>query len=134
MKRWIIPTVAVLALAVGAVIIAGCQNEQADTQAAAPVVDVDAPQSVAETDGAQAADVHDVQGEYTYTCPMHPDVKQDRPGKCPECGMFLVADTDADVEYYCPMHPDVVQEDPGKCPECGMFLEARPVEDGAEAE
>ena len=26
----------------------------------------------------------------TYTCPMHPDVKQDRPGFCPECGMKLV--------------------------------------------
>lgn len=26
----------------------------------------------------------------TYTCPMHPDVKADKPGKCPECGMNLV--------------------------------------------
>ena len=25
----------------------------------------------------------------TYTCPMHPEVVQDRPGKCPDCGMFL---------------------------------------------
>lgn len=24
-----------------------------------------------------------------YTCPMHPDVKSDKPGKCPECGMKL---------------------------------------------
>ena len=24
-----------------------------------------------------------------YTCPMHPEILQDRPGKCPECGMFL---------------------------------------------
>ncbi len=24
-----------------------------------------------------------------YTCPMHPDVKLDKPGKCPECGMKL---------------------------------------------
>lgn len=22
----------------------------------------------------------------TYTCPMHPDVQQDHPGKCPQCG------------------------------------------------
>src|SRR3989344_4331272 len=21
-----------------------------------------------------------------YTCPMHPDIKQDKPGKCPKCG------------------------------------------------
>lgn len=25
-----------------------------------------------------------------YTCPMHPEVRQDRPGMCPECGMNLV--------------------------------------------
>ena len=25
-----------------------------------------------------------------YTCPMHPEIKQDRPGMCPECGMNLI--------------------------------------------
>ncbi len=25
-----------------------------------------------------------------YTCPMHPDVISDKPGKCPKCGMELV--------------------------------------------
>jgi Cu+-exporting ATPase len=25
-----------------------------------------------------------------YTCPMHPDVKSDKPGACPKCGMALV--------------------------------------------
>ena len=25
-----------------------------------------------------------------YTCPMHPEVVQDKPGKCPKCGMELV--------------------------------------------
>ena len=24
-----------------------------------------------------------------YTCPMHPDVKMDKAGKCPKCGMEL---------------------------------------------
>ncbi len=24
-----------------------------------------------------------------YTCPMHPEVLSDRPGKCPQCGMNL---------------------------------------------
>ena len=24
-----------------------------------------------------------------YTCPMHPDVKSDKPGKCPKCGMKM---------------------------------------------
>ncbi|MEI6765301.1 MAG: heavy metal-binding domain-containing protein [Bacteroidota bacterium] len=25
-----------------------------------------------------------------YTCPMHPEVISDKPGKCPKCGMELV--------------------------------------------
>lgn len=25
-----------------------------------------------------------------YTCPMHPEVIMDKPGKCPKCGMTLV--------------------------------------------
>jgi hypothetical protein len=28
--------------------------------------------------------------EPVYTCPMHPEVKSDKPGKCPKCGMDLV--------------------------------------------
>lgn len=27
---------------------------------------------------------------HQYTCPMHPEVVQDKPGKCPKCGMALV--------------------------------------------
>ena len=29
-------------------------------------------------------------GVTTYTCPMHPEVQVDKPGKCPKCGMTLV--------------------------------------------
>lgn len=28
-----------------------------------------------------------------YTCSMHPDVKSDKPGNCPQCGMALVKTT-----------------------------------------
>ena len=28
-----------------------------------------------------------------YTCVMHPEIKQDKPGKCPKCGMTLVKKT-----------------------------------------
>jgi uncharacterized paraquat-inducible protein A len=27
--------------------------------------------------------------EAFYTCPMHPEVKSKKPGKCPKCGMNL---------------------------------------------
>ncbi|MGI5817354.1 MAG: heavy metal-binding domain-containing protein [Armatimonadota bacterium] len=128
MKRWMVPIVAVLAFAAVALIIAGCQTEQADTATTVMHAPEAHHQGAGEhTEHHEAA--HDVEGEFTYTCPMHPEVTQDRPGRCPECGMFLVADTDADVEYYCPMHPEVVEDAPGRCPECGMFLEARSVED-----
>jgi hypothetical protein len=28
-------------------------------------------------------------GGVTYTCPMHPEVRQPSPGNCPKCGMTL---------------------------------------------
>jgi P-type Cu2+ transporter len=32
-----------------------------------------------------------------YTCPMHPEIKEDKPGKCPKCGgMALVKKSDVD--------------------------------------
>src|SRR5262249_47301181 len=30
------------------------------------------------------------QANQVYTCPMHPEVRSDKPGKCPKCGMTLV--------------------------------------------
>ena len=43
----------------------------------------------------QPAPVNDVEsgavaGSPTiYTCPMHPEIRQDHPGNCPKCGMTL---------------------------------------------
>jgi Cu+-exporting ATPase len=66
-----------------------------------------------------------------YTCPMHPEVRSDRPGSCPKCGMALepvtIAPTKQKVEYTCPMHPEIVRDVPGNCPICGMALEPRTV-------
>ena len=57
-----------------------------------------------------------------YTCPMHPEVLSEEPGKCPECGMKLLATAAAPVAYACPMHPEVTSDQPDRCPECGMKL------------
>lgn len=67
----------------------------------------------------------------SYTCSMHPQIHEDAPGKCPICGMDLIAvktgpaakkaATSAAV-YTCPMHPQVHQAKPGLCPICGMDL------------
>ncbi len=69
-----------------------------------------------------------------YTCPMHPEVRQESPGNCPKCGMTLekVVDTTLEIhtEYVCPMHPEVIRNEPGFCPKCGMALESRDVPGG----
>jgi hypothetical protein len=70
-----------------------------------------------------------------YTCPMHPEIITNKPGKCPKCGMTLVKVASQKVKeeskkanaikaevYTCPMHPDVKSDKPGKCPKCKMDL------------
>lgn len=39
---------------------------------------------------APVVEMRNTQGFQKYTCPMHPQVVQDGPGKCPLCGMTLV--------------------------------------------
>jgi Cu+-exporting ATPase len=62
-----------------------------------------------------------------YTCPMHPKIREPKPGACPKCGMALepvqpeVHKTA--MKYACPMHPQIVRDAPGSCPICGMSLE-----------
>ena len=74
--------------------------------------------------------------EGPFTCPMHPEVRSDEPGRCPKCGMNLVPveeesgeEEDAGTEaaptgggFTCPMHPEVRSDEPGACPQCGMYL------------
>ena len=79
-----------------------------------------------------------------YTCPMHADVKSDKPGACPKCGMDLkmmdmkmnhsnmemkhdsmhMNQSQSAKTYVCPMHPAQVSNKPGKCPSCGMALKS----------
>ena len=66
-----------------------------------------------------------------YTCPMHPEIRQNGPGICPKCGMALepvtIAVAKPKVEWTCPMHPEIIRDAPGSCPICGMALEARTI-------
>jgi Cu+-exporting ATPase len=67
-----------------------------------------------------------------YSCPMHPEIQQDKHGDCPKCGMTLEVINEPSVssqrQYVCPMHPEIVRSEPGDCPICGMVLEARDIE------
>ena len=65
-----------------------------------------------------------------YVCPMCPEVREEKLGACPSCGMALEPEipvASARVEYTCPMHPEIVRTGPGSCPICGMALEPRTV-------
>lgn len=61
-----------------------------------------------------------------YECPMKQcEVQQDKPGKCPKCGMDL-KEKEYAVVFYCPMKQCRYHAfEPGKCPKCGMELKEK---------
>jgi Cu+-exporting ATPase len=69
-------------------------------------------------------------GSNAFVCPMDPEVRQDRPGACPKCGMALEPElpiAPSKTQWTCPMHPEIVRDQPGSCPICGMALELKTV-------
>ena len=99
-----------------------CLNKFKDNPAAFVGV-VSKPDTASRVDRAAESNI--------YTCPMHPEVRQEGPGSCPKCGMALeplkVEAPKEKVEYTCPMHPEIVRDRPGNCPICGMALEPRTI-------
>jgi FtsP/CotA-like multicopper oxidase with cupredoxin domain len=66
-------------------------------------------------------------GTAVYACPMHEDVVATWDGKCPKCGMKLLASpsgTARPAAFVCPMHPEITATWAGQCPNCGMTLRA----------
>jgi hypothetical protein len=48
-----------------------------------------------------------------YTCPMHPEVISDKPGKCPKCGMTLVkVKSSSTIKKSHKMHKDTSMSHP----------------------
>lgn len=74
--------------------------------------------------------VHDHSKETYYTCSMHPQVREDKPGKCPICHMNLTKVTvekggaSAPVPktklWYCKDDPSITSESPTVCPLDGL--------------
>ena len=126
-------TVFLVALA-GAVALWACStSEQAEAEHEHETADTTAVASMAaDTSDAGTMESMAPDTSIVYTCTMHPEVAQDKPGTCPECNMLLVMkDAPEGTKYTCPMHEQVVQDGPGRCPECNKFLVARvPAEHG----
>jgi len=115
-----------VALVLGGILATGCGQKKA----AAPSVTETAPTPAGDT--------------AVYTCPMHPEIKTAKPGKCPKCGMNLekkaktsaapvqaekartsAAPVQAEkVAYICPCKGcgDLRWDKPGTCEKCGMKL------------
>ncbi len=89
----------------------------------------DDPQRFLNQSSQQETQPIQIESEATYTCPMHPEMRETKPGACPKCGMSLErttpSATEKKTEYTCPMHPQIVRDSPGTCPICGMALEQR---------
>lgn len=66
---------------------------------------------------APAAQLPDV----SWTCPMHPDVLEVKPGACTICGMDLVP-IRLVLLYTCPVHAVIEQSKPGMCRICSRTL------------
>jgi Cu(I)/Ag(I) efflux system membrane fusion protein len=88
---------------------------------------------------------HPWDGGVEYICPMCPEFHEDKPGRCPKCGMNLEpyvhppaasatdggSAADGGQAYICTMCPEVHQDKPGRCPTCGMNLVPKPGEPAA---
>jgi hypothetical protein len=51
----------------------------------------------------------------SWTCPMHPEILEDKKGRCPICKMDLVG-VRLDTIWSCPVHSVIAESKPGKCP------------------
>jgi len=74
-----------LALAIAILVVGGCNQGNNQSSGPAPAHKSDTAMPASDTPAKP-----DSTKQAVYTCPMHPEVISDKPGKCPKCGMNLV--------------------------------------------
>ena len=79
------------------------------------------------------------QQSQSWTCSMHPQIKKDKPGKCPICAMSLIPvpseekqSSERKIKYWqAPMDPSYKRDKPGKSP---MGMDLVPVYEESESD
>jgi len=81
MKNYVV-ALSILLFASG---IMGCGEQEHKEHKMMPGMEIET-----EAPEQQAMEATEIPEQQTiYTCPMHPEVQSDKPGKCPKCGMNL---------------------------------------------
>ena len=104
--KWMLTGLIAVALGVAAFGMTGCSKsehasgEQMHDTSTSPVViasntaslmeDTNTSQAMPAVNTNQAASGVKAALMVQYTCSMHPEVVQDKPGRCPKCGMKLI--------------------------------------------
>ena len=120
--KWVVLGTAALALLVG-VYLLGFRTGSGPQPAGPPPAHAEAAPDEADA---------------VWTCSMHPQIRESKPGDCPICGMKLVPAKDASADhgakgdnakaqpeakkYACSMFCVPPLPEPGKCPVCGMEM------------
>ena len=96
----------VFVMILAVVLVAGCTPKAPKKDAAAPETKAPSAQAPLKEMPAKMEVKPNAQpAAEVWTCPMHPEVREAKAGKCPKCGMDLVKATATTPAPMAPMAP-----------------------------